>query len=272
MTARTAAGAARPSSHRHRRSSCCWRAASARCRSGRCAAMARGGIYDQIGGGFSRYAVDATWTVPHFEKMLYDNALLARAYLHGWQVSGEDRLRRVCCETLDWALREMRGPGGRLLLGARRRLRGRRGEVLRLDGRPAARRPRPSAGRRGDRLLRGDRARELRARAQRARGSRPRARALARDPLQALRRARAARAARARRQAAHRLERADDLGAGRRRRRARARGLRRGGGRLRCRSCSTSSATPTVTCSGPGRTGRRRWALTSRTTRSCSRR
>jgi uncharacterized protein len=75
-------------------------------------AMARGGIYDQIGGGFARYSVDATWTVPHFEKMLYDNALLARAYLHGWQVSGDERLRRVCCETLDWALREMRGPEG----------------------------------------------------------------------------------------------------------------------------------------------------------------
>jgi uncharacterized protein YyaL (SSP411 family) len=75
-------------------------------------AMAAGGIYDQVGGGFSRYAVDATWTVPHFEKMLYDNALLARAYLHGWQVSGEERLREVCCETLDWALRELRGPEG----------------------------------------------------------------------------------------------------------------------------------------------------------------
>src|SRR5690606_22978806 len=50
-------------------------------------AMARGGIYDQLGGGFARYAVDAAWVVPHFEKMLYDNALLARAYLHGWQVS-----------------------------------------------------------------------------------------------------------------------------------------------------------------------------------------
>ena len=75
-------------------------------------AMARGGIYDQVGGGFARYAVDATWTVPHFEKMLYDNALLARAYLHGWQVSGEERMREVCCETLEWALREMRGPEG----------------------------------------------------------------------------------------------------------------------------------------------------------------
>ena len=75
-------------------------------------AMAAGGIYDQVGGGFSRYAVDATWTVPHFEKMLYDNALLARAYLHSWQVSGEARLREVCTETLDWALRELRGPEG----------------------------------------------------------------------------------------------------------------------------------------------------------------
>jgi uncharacterized protein YyaL (SSP411 family) len=75
-------------------------------------AMAAGGIYDQIGGGFARYAVDRTWTVPHFEKMLYDNALLARAYLHAWQVSDEPRFAEVCCETLDWALREMRGEEG----------------------------------------------------------------------------------------------------------------------------------------------------------------
>ncbi len=75
-------------------------------------AMASGGIYDQVGGGFARYAVDETWTVPHFEKMLYDNALLARAYLHGWQVSGEERFEQVCSEILDWALREMRGPEG----------------------------------------------------------------------------------------------------------------------------------------------------------------
>jgi uncharacterized protein YyaL (SSP411 family) len=75
-------------------------------------AMACGGIYDQLGGGFSRYSVDPTWLVPHFEKMLYDNALLARAYLHGWQVLGHERYTRVCTETLDWALREMRGPEG----------------------------------------------------------------------------------------------------------------------------------------------------------------
>ncbi len=75
-------------------------------------AMACGGIHDQIGGGFARYSVDARWLVPHFEKMLYDNALLARAYLHGWQAIGHERWREVCERTLDWALREMRGPEG----------------------------------------------------------------------------------------------------------------------------------------------------------------
>jgi uncharacterized protein YyaL (SSP411 family) len=75
-------------------------------------AMAAGGIYDQVGGGFHRYAVDATWTVPHFEKMLYDNALLARAYLHGFQLTRAPLLRRACEQTLDWALREMRAPEG----------------------------------------------------------------------------------------------------------------------------------------------------------------
>ena len=79
--------------------------------------MASGGINDQIGGGFARYSTDEGWTVPHFEKMLYDNALLARAYLHGWQVSGasdggDPILRRTVEETLDWALREMTGPEG----------------------------------------------------------------------------------------------------------------------------------------------------------------
>ncbi len=77
-------------------------------------AMARGGMYDLVGGGFARYAVDDRWLVPHFEKMLYDNALLARAYLHGWQVTGEPLFRRVCEETLDWMLREMRAPEGGL--------------------------------------------------------------------------------------------------------------------------------------------------------------
>ncbi len=75
-------------------------------------AMASGGMYDQVGGGFARYSVDPYWLVPHFEKMLYDNALLARAYLHGWQVTGDPLFRAVTEETLDWALREMRGSEG----------------------------------------------------------------------------------------------------------------------------------------------------------------
>jgi uncharacterized protein YyaL (SSP411 family) len=74
--------------------------------------MACGGIYDQVGGGFARYSVDERWIVPHFEKMLYDNALLARAYLHAFQVSGEPFFERVCRETLDWALRELRQDEG----------------------------------------------------------------------------------------------------------------------------------------------------------------
>ena len=74
--------------------------------------MASGGMYDQIGGGFARYSVDAYWQIPHFEKMLYDNALLARAYLHGFQVSGEPLFARVCTETLDWALRDLRQEEG----------------------------------------------------------------------------------------------------------------------------------------------------------------
>jgi uncharacterized protein YyaL (SSP411 family) len=75
-------------------------------------AMAAGGINDQIGGGFARYSVDEIWLVPHFEKMLYDNALLARTYLHGYQALGHERWRAVAERTLDWALREMRGPEG----------------------------------------------------------------------------------------------------------------------------------------------------------------
>jgi len=74
--------------------------------------MAAGGIYDQLGGGFHRYAVDAIWLVPHFEKMLYDNALLASTYLHAWLVTGQIRYRGVVEETLDYLLREMRLPEG----------------------------------------------------------------------------------------------------------------------------------------------------------------
>ncbi len=74
--------------------------------------MAHGGMYDQIGGGFARYSTDAYWLVPHFEKMLYDNALLARVYLHAWQVTSKPLYRRVVEETLDFALREMRHAAG----------------------------------------------------------------------------------------------------------------------------------------------------------------
>ncbi|MFB4291613.1 thioredoxin domain-containing protein [Nonomuraea sp. ATR24] len=75
-------------------------------------AMARGGLYDQLGGGFARYSVDAGWVVPHFEKMLYDNALLLRVYTHWWVAGGGPLARRIALETADWLLREMRTPEG----------------------------------------------------------------------------------------------------------------------------------------------------------------
>jgi len=75
-------------------------------------AMAAGGMYDLVGGGFHRYSVDEAWLVPHFEKMLYDNALLASTYLHAWVVTGEERYRRVVEETLDYMVRELRLPEG----------------------------------------------------------------------------------------------------------------------------------------------------------------
>ncbi len=75
-------------------------------------AMAAGGMYDLVGGGFHRYSVDREWLVPHFEKMLYDNALLAATYLHAWAVTGEERYRSVTEETLDYMLRELRLPEG----------------------------------------------------------------------------------------------------------------------------------------------------------------
>ena len=74
--------------------------------------MAAGGMYDVVGGGFHRYSVDDRWLVPHFEKMLYDNALLASVYLHAWVVMGEDRYRRIVEETLDYLVRELRLPEG----------------------------------------------------------------------------------------------------------------------------------------------------------------
>jgi uncharacterized protein YyaL (SSP411 family) len=74
--------------------------------------MALGGMYDQLGGGFHRYSVDERWLVPHFEKMLYDNALLSRVYLHAYQASGDPFFRRIVEETLDYVIREMTWVGG----------------------------------------------------------------------------------------------------------------------------------------------------------------
>ncbi|KUN34376.1 hypothetical protein AQJ30_29175 [Streptomyces longwoodensis] len=77
-----------------------------------CERMARGGIYDQLGGGFARYSVDRDWVVPHFEKMLYDNALLCRVYTHLWRSTGSELARRVALETADFMVRELRTEQG----------------------------------------------------------------------------------------------------------------------------------------------------------------
>jgi uncharacterized protein len=88
--------------------------AALRMAEGTCAAMARGGMYDQLGGGFARYSTDSSWVVPHFEKMLYDNALLARVYANLWRATGSELARRVAAETCAWMTGEMRTGGGGL--------------------------------------------------------------------------------------------------------------------------------------------------------------
>ena len=112
--------------------------------------MARGGIYDHLGGGFHRYSIDAHWLVPHFEKMLYDNALLAVATWRPGRPPAMADYARVARETLDYVLRDMTRPGRRLLQHRRRRQRRRRGQILSLDspGKFAT-----SWGRAGGRLL-----------------------------------------------------------------------------------------------------------------------
>src|SRR6202161_2771063 len=88
--------------------------AALRMAEGTCEAMARGGMYDQLLGGFARYSTDRAWVVPHFEKMLYDNALLARVYLNLWRVTGSELGRRVAAETCAWLVRDLRTPEGGL--------------------------------------------------------------------------------------------------------------------------------------------------------------
>ena len=98
-----------------------------------CERMARGGMYDQLAGGFARYCVDGQWVVPHFEKMLYDNALLLDVYTHWWTVGGDPLARRVAEETADFLLARAAHRRRRVRLRARRRHRRRGGQVLRLD-------------------------------------------------------------------------------------------------------------------------------------------
>ena len=240
-------------------------------------AMAGGGIYDQVGGGFARYSVDARWTVPHFEKMLYDNALLARAYLHGWQVSGDG------AAAPDVPRRRSTGRCARCAAP-------RAASTARSTPTPRASRAGSTCGRvdelrealgrrrrRGDRLARRQRAGQLRGR----RTSSSRARARAAAPSSASGSARGcSRSARERvrpglddkRLTA--LERADDRRARRRRRGARARArLPRRGARGGARSCSTRCATRDGRLLRTYNDGHGASSTpTSRTTRSCSRR
>ncbi len=103
-------------------------------------AMRAGGIWDHLGGGFHRYSTDERWLVPHFEKMLYDNALLLRLYIDGWRATGDPRYAQTARAIAAYLAREMTSPEGALLRDAGRRQRGRGGTVLRVD---------PGAGRRG---------------------------------------------------------------------------------------------------------------------------
>ena len=93
-------------------------------------AMSKGGMYDVIGGGFSRYTTDQRWLVPHFEKMLYDNAQLARVYLQAYMITGNSTYRQVCEETLDFIIREMQDPSGGFYSSLDADFGRRRGQIL----------------------------------------------------------------------------------------------------------------------------------------------
>ena len=197
-------------------------------------AMAAGGIYDHLGGGFARYSTDATWTVPHFEKMLYDQAGLVRAYLHAWQVTGEPDWLQVVEETIGYVLTELATPGGGLCSAEDADSEGEEGRFYvwtpdrdRRRARPRAQRRSPPPGTGSPRPGNFEGRTILR---------RPLGVALARPPdVEEARRALAggpgaARPPRARRQGPHRVERHVRLGTRRSGRRHRAPGL---GGRGR---------------------------------------
>ena len=126
-------------------------------------AMAAGGIYDHLGGGFARYSTDDTWTVPHFEKMLYDQAGLVLAYLHAWQLTHDPRFIQVVDETVEYVLRDLAGSRCRRAVRRRgRRLRRRGGPVLHVDPRRDRSRPASDARVGRDRMVRSHRERQLR--------------------------------------------------------------------------------------------------------------
>ena len=124
-------------------------------------AMAAGGIYDHLGGGFCRYSTDAAWQIPHFEKMLTDQAQLARAYLHAWQDGGRAEYLGVVTETLDFVLRDLSTPEGAPTRPSRRGRRGCRGLARHLHAGRAAPDPARSPGRAGGSLVRDHAGRQL---------------------------------------------------------------------------------------------------------------
>ena len=209
-------------------------------------AMAAGGMYDLLGGGFHRYSVDREWLVPHFEKMLYDNALLASTYLHASVVTGEERYRRIAEETLDYMLRELRLPEGGFASAQDADTDGVEGLTFTWT---------PEEGVREELLQPFEHGRFDHPRRARRRGA----------PA-ALRAPRAAAEAGARRQGDRRVERACSGRAGGGRQTVRARRLPRPRPASSASSCSARSRPTTAGSTGPSAPARPRARATSRTT------